>query len=206
MSEWVKPIRIACIVEGDGDADAIPLLVRRIARDLDPPALAEPFLSQRIPKSRLVGKPPHLENAIELAARGAGASGAILLVVDADDDCPATVGPALLQRARKARADVPSAVVLAKREYEAWFLAAAPSLRGLEGFPANLEAPTEPESISDAKGWLTRHMPPGQPYKERLHQLRLTKRFDLGLARSVGSFDKLCRDITALIIAAGRRG
>jgi hypothetical protein len=93
-------------------------------------------------------------------------------------------------------------VVLAKREYEAWFLAAAPSLRGLEGLPANLEAPAKPESISDAKGWLTRHMPPGQPYKERLHQQQFTRRFDLALARSADSFDKLCRDIKALIAAA----
>ena len=115
MGAWAKPVRIACIVEGDGEEAAMPLLVRRIARDMEPLALVEPFLSQRIPKSRLVGKPPYLENAIEFAARGAGTSGAILLVVDADDDCPAAVGPALLQRARKARADVPSAVVLAKR-------------------------------------------------------------------------------------------
>jgi hypothetical protein len=94
------------------------------------------------------------------------------------------------------------AVVLAKCEYEAWFLASATSLRGQCGLEIDLSAPAHPETIRDAKGWLTEHMPRGAPYKETLHQLQLTTQFDLALARSINSFDKLYRDIQALVGAA----
>jgi hypothetical protein len=141
-----------------------------------------------------------------LAARTAGNNGAILLLVDADDDCPATLGPSLLRRARQARTNMPIAVVLANREYEAWFLASAASLRSREGLPPDLEAPPEPEKVRDAKGWLSRQMPQGRPYKETIHQLLFTRLFDLALARSADSFDKLCRDISALVVAARGEG
>ncbi len=204
MSEWARPVCIACIVEGAGEAEAVPELVRRIAHHLEPPVTVDPVLSQRISRSRLAGKPPYLERAIEFAARRAGSGGAILLVLDADDDCPKTLAPSLLERARAVRGDMRVAVVLAKCEYEAWFLAAASSLRGQHGLAADLVPPAEPEAVRDAKGWLTRHMPIGAPYKETLHQLQLTRYFDLALARSAGSFDKLWRDIQVLVGAVNQ--
>jgi hypothetical protein len=195
-------VRIACIVEGDGEVEAVPELVRRIARDLAPPAFVDAVVSQRISRSRLAGKPPHLERAIEFAARKAGSGGAILIALDADDDCPKTLAPALLGRAHAIRSDLPIAVVLAKYEYEAWLLASAASLRGQHGLAAELAPPAEPEAIRDAKGWLTEHMPRGRPYKEPLHQLQLTKLLEPALARSAPSFDKLYREVQSLIGAA----
>src|SRR5688572_29082730 len=96
-------------------------------------------------------------------ARTVGTEGAVLVVLDGDDDCPAQLGPVLLRRAEGACRTIPVAVVLAKKEFEAWFIASAASLAGRRGLPADLRAPADPEAIRDAKGWLSCQMPRGSP-------------------------------------------
>ena len=111
------------------------------------------------------------------------------MLLDADDDCPARLGPHLHQRAVNARPDVPVPVVLANREYEAWFLAAASSLAGLRHFPSMMVGPQDPEAIRGAKEWLTRQRP-GLPYKETADQVALSALIDLAEARrNAPSFD-----------------
>src|SRR5436309_14858239 len=122
-------VNLACIVEGDGDVDAVPIAIRRIIQSIDSGLILK-IHPLRVPRTKLV-KPGELERSIELAARRAGRDGAIFVVLDSDDDCPATLGPELLDRARKVRSDLPISVVLAKREFEGWFLASSESLRGL---------------------------------------------------------------------------
>ena len=125
-------VRLASIVGGDGECEAVPILVRRVALILDPGLvpIVRPVL--HVPESRLV-KPGELERTVELAARKLGGQGGILIILDCDDGCPAKDGPDLLRRASAARRDLPISVVLAKREFEAWFLAAAESQRGCRG-------------------------------------------------------------------------
>ena len=191
-------LHIGCVVEGLGDAKALPVLIRRIALRLDPAdqvVVPDPI---RWSRSKLL-KLGELEKAVELAARKVGGSGGVLVVLDADDDCPAALGPALLARARSQRSHLPIGVVLAKFEFEAWFLAAASSLSGCKELHANLVAPPDPESVRDAKGWLTRHMPRSRPYVETKHQASLAQQFDLDQARSAPSFDKCFREITAVL-------
>ena len=60
-----------------------------------------------------------------------------------------------LARATAARGDMLISVVLAKPEFEAWFLAAAESLRGERGLPVQMVAPDDPEGIVHAKEWLS---------------------------------------------------
>jgi hypothetical protein len=55
-----------------------------------------------------------------------------------------------------------------------------------------------PEAIRDAKGWLGQRMPRG--YSPTTDQPALTGLFDLGLARSSPSFDKLVRELTRLLL------
>jgi hypothetical protein len=99
-------------------------------------------------------------------------AGGVLVLIDADDDCPAHLGPALLARAREARSDVPVSVVLANREFEAWFLAAAPSLAGNCG--------------------LGHVDPPGHARVP----------VDIKMARAASaSFDKFCREVELLLAA-----
>lgn len=191
-------MRLACIVEGHGEVGAIPLLLRRLAQAIRPGLAVQIEPPLRVPRNRLV-KPHELERAVELAGRRAGPQGAILVVLDSDDECPASLAPSLLRRALRARSDVAVGVVLAKREFEAWFLAAAESLRGKRGLSASLSAPEDPESIRGAKEWLTARMEPGRKYVETLDQPALAASFDLELARRAPSFDKLYRQVAALI-------
>ena len=193
------PIRLGCIVEGHGEVEAVPVVVRRIAERESPLSVVQILRPIRISKGRLV-KAGELERAVELAARITGHPGGVLVVLDSDDDCPAEQGPALLARAVEARSDRPIGVVLAKREFEGWLLAAAESLRGQRGLPDNLQPPADPEAIRGAKEWLTGRMAAGRAYSPTLDQPALSARFDLDLARERSeSFDKFYRDTVALI-------
>ena len=191
-------VRIASIVEGHGECEAVPILVRRIAQELDPGLVPEVHPVLRVPASRLV-KQGEIERTIELAARKNSGQGAILILLDSDDGCPAEEGPELLLRATNARSDLPISVVMAKREYEAWFLAAAESLRGQRGLPADLTGPQNPECIRAAKEWLADRMPQGQTYSESSDQPAFTALFDMNAARRVDSFDKCYREIVRLL-------
>jgi hypothetical protein len=194
---------LTCIVEGHGEIEAVPEIIRRIAKLVDPNIALKIHPPFRVPRNRLV-KPGELERSVELAARRAGRNGAILIVLDVDDDCPAALGPELLARAQKARSDIPIRVVLAKREFEAWFLASAESLRGRRGLAPDLEAPSDPEAIRGAKEWLTDRK--DQRYRETLDQSAFAAVFDLEKARRASSFDKFFRDVRDLIQDFGRRG
>ena len=120
-------VQIRCIVEGHGEVEAVPILIRRIAASLYPELLIETPPPIRIPRNKVV-KEGELERGVELAARNIKSQGGIFIILDSDDDCPAQLGPELLRRALQARGDLPIAVALAKHEFESWFLAAAESL------------------------------------------------------------------------------
>src|SRR5262245_18509987 len=93
---------IACIVEGDGDVEAVRILIRRVAARVDPALSILVKRPWRISRSRLV-RAGELERAIARAARQVGRHGGILVLIDSDDDCPARLGPQLLDRARRTR-------------------------------------------------------------------------------------------------------
>jgi hypothetical protein len=192
--------RIAAIVEGHGECEAVPILIRRIAQTIDLGFVPRILPPLRIPASRLL-KQGEIERSVDLAARKLQGKGGILIIVDCDweDGCPAEDGPILLRRAVAARGDLPIAVILAKREFEAWFLAAAESLRGKFGLPGDLESPAYPESIRGAKEWLTDKMPSGRAYAETTDQPAFAAVFDMNTARRADSFDKCYRDIRSLL-------
>lgn len=199
MHDAVPVVSIACIVEGDGEVSAVPILIRRVAARLETPVVVRcprPFL---VPRNKLV-KPGQIEDAVTAARRGIDGEGGILIIADSDEDCPAILGPALLHRAARVRGNMPVAVVLAKREFEAWFLAAADSLRGRRGLSTDLRPPNDPEAVADAKGWLRERMPRGRRYRETADQPALATSFDLDAARSrADSFDKCYREVVRLL-------
>lgn len=186
-------IAIASIVEGHGEVEAVPELIRRVATHARPALYVQALRPNRVPKSRLERD---LENLIRLCMiqidQLETMIGGILIVLDADDDCPAQLGPRLLERAHQVRADIPTVVVVAKSEYESWFLAAAESLQGRRGLPSDLSSPANPEGIRDAKGWLGDRMGPSG-YSETVDQVKLSAVFDLKQARHSQSFAR-CYD------------
>ena len=188
---------ILAIVEGDGEVQAVPVLLRRIAQEVsptDPPRILRPI---RVHRSRLI-KEGVLEAYVALAAQRVGSGGGVLILLDANGDCPARFGPALLERARTVRPDRRIATVLAKCEYEAWFLASIESIAGSRTLSGDLAAPPAAESVRGAKEWLSRRMQ--VPYRPTADQPALTARFDMALARRrAPSFDKMWRAVISLL-------
>ena len=191
-------VNLALIVEGHGEKESVPILVRRIASGIDPGLTVNIPHPIRVPSSRLI-KAGELERTIELAALKIERNGGILVLLDCDweNSCPATDGPQLLERATDSRPDIPIAVVLARQEYEAWFIAAIESLRGKRGLPADVIAAPDPEGIRGAKEWIGARM--GRRYSETLDQPALTAEFDINEARRSDSFDKCYREIRKLL-------
>lgn len=192
-------VRIASIVEGHGEVKAVPILIRRLAQSLAPNLAVVAPRPIRVKRNKVL-KPGELERYVHLAATMTEANGGILILLDADDDCPKDIASELLSRATTARQDRNIKVVLAKREYEAWFLAAADSIAGKRSIAAATKAPREPESIRGAKEWLSAKMSPGLAYRPTQDQASLTTSFDLNAARSAPSFEKLRRDIRSLLM------
>ena len=191
-------VKIGCIVEGESEVETVPLLIRRIAANLYPELPLDVPPPIRRPRNQVV-KENELERAVEFVTRQIGGQGAIFIIFDGDDDCPAELGPALLRRASQVRSDLPIAVVLAKHEFEAWFLAAAESLRGRRGLKNDLNSPDNPEMIRGAKEWLSQRMEYNRTYRETSDQPALAALFDIEQARQVDSFDKCYRDIVRLL-------
>jgi len=186
------------IVEGQGEVEAVPNLLHRIAASGPTDVRVNPPI--RVKVSAFLHDDHYFRRYLELAgAKAAHAHGHVLILLDCEDACPARLGPELLRRARQVRADVNTLVVLAYREYETWFVTAARSLRGLQGLPADLEAPSEPEAIRDAKGWLSERMT--YPYDPVVHQVEFTRAFDLEAARENKSFQRLRDRVDALFEA-----
>ena len=188
---------IVPIVEGHGEVDAVPVLLRRIATELGAPGLTigRPI---RCPR-QLISKDYELGRVVDLAARRVEAPGPVLILLDADADCPALLGPELQRRATEKRPDATIRVVLAKREYEAWFLAAVESLRERGRVTAGAAVPEDPEEIQGAKEYLERLMGRGGVYSETIDQPALSAMFDLRQARTRSpSFDKLWREMERL--------
>jgi len=195
----MTPVKIATIVEGHGECEAVPILVRRIALEIDPGFVPEVLPPLRTPASRLIQE-GELERAVEFVARKLGGPGGIIVIIDCDwqSCCPAQQGPKLLQRAKSARRDLPISIILAKSEYESWFIAAAESLRGMHRLPQNLESPLDAESIRGAKEWLSSKMDQ-MNYSEATDQAAFTAKFDMVAARKTNSFDKCYRDIRSIL-------
>ena len=192
-------VKIGCIVEGHGEVKAVPVLIRKIAGELFPELPISVPLPIRVPRTKLV-QDGELKRSVELAARKVGKQGALFILLDSDRECPAVLGPELLQKASRIRSDLLIAVVLAKCEFEAWFLAAAESLQGERGLKSDIRSPSNPEGIRDAKGWLSQQMENNRNYRETHDQPAFTERFDFNLARSrAGSFEKCYRDIVHLL-------
>ena len=139
-----------------------------------------------------------MEAYVGLAAQRVGAGGGVLIFLDANGDCPARLGPALFERARVARPDRRIEAVIARCEYEAWFLASIESIAGSRTLSWDMAAPPAAESVRGAKEWLSQRMQ--VPYRPITDQPALTARFDMALARRrAPSFDKMWRAVSALL-------
>jgi Domain of unknown function (DUF4276) len=185
---------IACIVEGDGEVAALPVLLRRIGALHTPDQWVDVLPPIRVRRDRFLNKEDEFRRQLLLASSKCGASGWILVLLDADDDCPAELGARILERSRQVVAHHRISVVLANREYESWFVAAANSLNGHRGFTHDGHDEPDPDRPRDAKGWIKRRMA-GRSYSEITDQPAMSALLDLNLAFARSrSFRKLCSE------------
>lgn len=185
---------VASIVEGDGEVAALPILLRRLSQWRSATDYVDVLTPIRVYKDRFLNRPDEFSRHLKLAAAKCGEAGWILILFDADDDCPAQKGASVLAQARAVIPHRRIAVVLANREYEAWFIAAAESLNGYRDFKyRDTDASIEAEKPRNAKGWMRDRMPAG--YGETTDQPAFTARFDLESAyQRSRSFRKLCSE------------
>lgn len=200
---------IAPIVEGHGEVEAVPVLLRRLAEKLLGQPAIEVLRPIRQRRSQLVIA-EKVERFVTLACHNLerraapGSRRAVLLLLDADDDCPAELGPRLAAICRTIAGETTVMVVLANREFETWFVgsAAAQQMRELLEL-REAEIPAAPEDARAGKMWIEdrfnrRHRTTGQRYSPVVDMPKLVARLDPALARErCPSFDKLCRELEA---------
>lgn len=189
MPRWVS------IVEGDGEVRALPLLLRRIAQWRMPETFVDVPTPIRVPKDRFLNRHEQFARYLTLARDKAQPDGRVLVLLDADDDCPKDKAAEILARAKLVVPDVRLSVVLANREFEAWFIAAAESLAGVRDFrPLPKDLTMDAERPRDAKGWMAVRMPTG--YGETTDQPAFAACMDVGQAYERSrSFRKLCKEL-----------
>lgn len=178
---------IGLVVEGPGDREAFPILLRN-------------YLHSNGVYTDVLGKPVPLKgkgsatsttNGVEgyvLAAARPGCIG-IIVLVDADKDASCELGPTLLERAQ-AVTQLPVVVIVAERDFEDWLYS---SVETLQLGPATW-SPTE-----RGKNAIESLIAP-EKYVKATMQARLASRVDLPLAASrSASLSRLCRKVDALV-------
>lgn len=192
--------RLVCIVEGKGEVRAVPTLCARILKEIGASSWTVDSDPIRRPRGTLVdeGIPTHkrpchareLGRALEMAL--ARDPDGLIVLCDADRDCPAVWGPSAIGTIR-ARTAVPATAVMCVLEYEAWLL------RTYSDEEHRAAKVRDPERTRGAKEELRKLVP---DYMPTTHQLELTRRIDVTALRTRSrSFDKLVRGIETITAA-----
>lgn len=193
-------LHVMPIVEGFGEVEAVPILLRRIVQVFHPEHSVNVLKPIRQPRDRMLrNKDLCLENSLRLAngklwqQYNVNDCGLILFLCDADKDCAKELQILVRKVAESPDLHFQVSVVFAVREYETWFVGAAESLQKY----LNLftPVPDSPEQDGCQKRWIEDRFR-GSKYSETLDQPRLTATFDpVVCRRRCPSFDKLCRDV-----------
>lgn len=185
---------VTSIVEGDGEVGALPVLLRRLNDWLSPENYVQISKPIRVRRDRFLNKDEEFRRMVLLAADKCGANGWVLILLDADDDCPSDLGKQIRLRAQNIAPERNISVVLANREYEVWFIAAAESLNGQRGFSVTNSDRADPERIRDAKNWISSRIKDGK-YRETTDQPAFSAVMNLQQAKDNSrSFLKLCSE------------
>lgn len=184
---------IVPIVEGDGETTAAPLLLRRLLWE------NQQRFDVRIARARNahgrsnLTKIDGLEKFLERIRREP--ADAVLVLLDADQDCAKELAEDLAARTRVLGLPFPVAIVCAKCEYEAWFLASLETIMGIS-YEDDVEAKR------GVKEWLSAQMLPDSVYQETKDQAAMTQQIDFTLARERSrSFRRLEHAIEELLDA-----
>lgn len=170
--------RIAAVVEGHGEVQALPALIGRIARE----QFGEEVIClrpHRVPRGKMT-KPEELQRALRVQVQRTGSRGGAVVLLDADKDVPQRLRSELQTVADGVSTS--TVVVVAVREFEAWFLAGIESLRVHKNMRSDATYPSDPEAKRDCKKALAIFMT--ESYAEVRHQVAFCSLLDLTVTAS----------------------
>jgi hypothetical protein len=189
---------IVTIVEGPGEVEALPILLRRIFEEKQ----KYQFNIQKPINAHGLGnltKRDGFENFLKVALKRPSCD-AILVLIDADVECARDIAKDMANRALIHNPHTATAVVAAKYRYENWFLASLETLSSKRGLISELPTIIDPEGISNPKNWLTKHKDQGRIYKETLDQAPMSQLIDINLAQERSrSFRRLVNAVGELL-------
>jgi hypothetical protein len=187
-------MKVVPIVEGYGEVTALPVLLRRLREWKTPDEYIEILSPIRVSRDKFLNREEEFKRYLSLAANKCEESGWILVLVDADDDCPMELSRHILEKAQEYVPHRRVSAVAANREYEAWFIASADSLNGQRGFTYTATDAIEAEAPRDAKGWIRARMA-SHHYSEITDQPAFSQLMSLQQAYDRSrSFRKLCNE------------
>ena len=187
---------LIALVEGDGEVAAVPGLLTAVLRHLGRHGW---YVGERRPAKvhSLSAFRKHLaSHAGYLRIKNPGG---VLVLLDLDDGCPKAEALQLADELRPHGLPFPVAVVLAHREYEAWFLASLRTIAPDTDLRSDAAFEGDPEGPRDCKAPLTGFMPPGKTYRPTTHQAEYTRLLDFDLtAERSRSFRRLLHAVDEL--------
>lgn len=182
---------IASIVEGHGEVQALPLLLRRIAAELFSVHVHVPP-PHRVKRNQMTTGDLLSRAARTQVSRVTG-TGGVLVVADADKDCAVRLANELRESAKPVEVEVAVAVC----EFGSWFLAGVESLRSHRAMGDAASFAGNPEDRRGAKEALSALMT--EPYRETLHQPAFAAIVNLRQAQRIRSFNRLVSCVHRLV-------
>lgn len=197
--------KIVPIVEGPGEVEAVPALIWKLLAEMERYDIQVGDVQNAHGCGNLT-----VSGGVERFVGNAWKKhdcGAVLILMDAEEQCAMQLATDFSRRILAMGVRFPVATVIAKCEYEAWFLASLETITGesfgnRQGLPVGLLYPGEVEERVGVKGWITRQLSEGRIYKETLDQVAMTRLIDLERARQRSrSFRRLCHAVKQAVNA-----
>ncbi|MGD0009774.1 MAG: DUF4276 family protein [Terriglobia bacterium] len=191
------------LVEGYGEVEALPVLLRRLQ------AAAQQYGFQIVRPFRRKRSELTTEGSVRRSVRlalGTPDCAGIIILFDSDEEPACIIGPDVQRWAQAEAGPIPCQAVAVTREYEAWFISAIESLRGVRGISRVAISHPTPETVRNAKGALQARMVPGSFYSPTVDQAALTAQVDLAeVHKRCRSFRKMVKAFGVLAQATGVR-
>lgn len=168
------------IVEGEGDKEAVPVYLKRLAGHLGLPIYPNrsSIVSGGLSRLRTIGG---VERFVRYAEADTSSNGTIIFV-DTDEECPLEVREELKARLDTLGLQKPLGLILQKTEFETLILHSLPSIpREVGEFvfdSEQIESLSDIENIRGAKERLNKIMK-NRSYKETRDQVELAKLIDI---------------------------
>lgn len=187
MTPPAEAPHLGLVVEGRGELQAVPLLLRR---RLSERGVYRDLIGRPVPCNGRENalKPKGLEGKVAVAAVRPGCR-CVLVLLDGEGDPVCELGPELLRRSREAAAGKEVAVCLADGKYEDWLVASAESLDlpGLTYLPEQDSVRVLKEALHPSKYV----KPSWQPRLSQNLDFEMASGRNRSLARFLAKFDLL---------------